>query len=86
MSMRGWSSVGLHIVDEADQCWTVEEAAKLLGPPELTPWQVRQLVIMWQIKPVGLRPRDGAEKRGRQPRVYRALDLIKAYDALSKAA
>lgn len=86
MSKRGWTSTDLRVVTEDDRLWTVEEAAQLLGPPMLAPWQVRQLVVMWQIKPVGVRSRSGEEKRGRQPRVYRAIDLIKAYDALSKAA
>lgn len=86
MSKRGWSSASLTIVAEDERLWTVEEAAQLLGPPVLAPWQVRQLVAMWQIKPIGVRTRSGAERRGRQPRVYRALDLIRAYDAISKAA
>lgn len=86
MSKRGWTSAELRVVTDDDRLWTVEEAAQLLGPPVLAPWQVRQLVTMWQIKPVGVRSRTGTEKRGRQPRVYRAIDLIRAYDALSKAA
>jgi hypothetical protein len=86
VSSKGWTATELLVVDQDERLWTVGEAAQLLGPPVLDPVQVRQLVVMWQIKPVGVRSRTGAEKRGRQPRVYRAIDLIRAYDALSKAA
>lgn len=86
MTRRGWSSIGLCVMDEADQHWTVAEASKLLGPPQLTDAQVRFLITAMQIQPTGTRMKDGHDKRGRRPRVYRAIDLIKAYDVLSKAA
>lgn len=87
MTKRGWSSAGLCVVvDEVDQHWTVAEAAKLLGPPQLTDAQVRFLIAAMQIQATGTRAKDGNDKRGRRPRVYRALDLIKAYDVLSKVA
>lgn len=83
---RGWSSAELTLVGADERLWTVAEAARLLGPPVLDVAQVRQLVVMMQIKAVGTRAKEGPEKRGRQPRVYRAVDLIRAYDVLSKAA
>lgn len=86
MSSKGWTATELRVIAQDERLWTVDEAAQLLGPPVLEPGQVRHLVTMWQIKPVGVRSRTGVEKRGRQPRVYRAIDLIRAYDALSKAA
>lgn len=80
--MRGWTSVGLEAVAPDEKLWTVNEAAQLLGPPVIT-----TEVLEWLgIEPVGTRCQDGPEKRGRRPRVYRAIDLIKAYDMRSHAA
>lgn len=86
MTKRGWTSAGLRLVGDDERLWTVEEAARLLGPPVLKEHQVRQLITMMGIAPVGTRRPSREDKRGRQPRVYRAIDLIKAYDMLSKAA
>jgi chromatin segregation and condensation protein Rec8/ScpA/Scc1 (kleisin family) len=83
MTKKGWSSAGLELVGEDDRLWTVDEAARFLEErPEDLRWLIRRL----NIPPVGTRRPDRADKRGRQPRVYRAIDFIKAYDALSKAA
>lgn len=79
---RGWSSI-LMVVDEYDRLWTVAEAAQLLNEPED---DVRWLIRRLGIPAVGLRKQAGPEKRGRQPRAYRAIDIIKAFDVLSKAA
>jgi hypothetical protein len=86
MGQRGWTAQGLTLVGEDERLWTVEEAARLLGPPCLSTIQVRQLISMWQLEPVGTRRPDRDELRGRRPRVYRAIDFIKAYDTLSRAA
>ena len=75
----------LAYVDEIQDVrfWTVAEAARLL---ERDVNEVRVMIVAMNISPVGTRPQDGPERRGRRPRVYRALDLIKAYDVLAKAA
>jgi hypothetical protein len=86
MTRRGWTTAGLTLVEADDRLWTIGEAARLLGPPVLKEYQVRQLVVMMQLKPVGTRRPDRVDKRGRQPRVYRAIDFIRAYDVLAKAA
>lgn len=86
MGQRGWTAEGLTLVGEDERLWTVEEASRLLGPPSLSAAQVRQLIAMRQLAPVGTRRPDRVEPRGRLPRVYRAIDLIKAYDILSRAA
>jgi hypothetical protein len=86
VTRRGWTSAGLELVGDDERLWTVEEAARLLGPPVLKEHQVRHLIVFMQLKPVGTRRPDREDKRGRQPRVYRAIDFIRAYDALSKAA
>lgn len=86
MGQRGWTAQGLTLVGEDERLWTVEEAARLLGPPSLSAVQVRQLIAMRDLQPVGTRRPTRAETRGRLPRVYRAIDFIKAYDALSKVA
>lgn len=61
--------------------WTAAEAALLLGPPELTVAQVRQLIRLCSIRPAGRR-KAGPRALGRHPAVYAAVELIKAYDAL----
>jgi len=83
VSKRGWTAAGLSLVGEDERLWTVDEASRFLGeqPSDLR-WMIRRLEIV----PVGTRRPDRADKRGRQPRVYRAIDLIKAYDVFSKAA
>jgi hypothetical protein len=83
MTTRGWVSVGLTIVEPDERLWTVAQAASLLGErPADVRWVIRRL----SIAPVGAQRKDGPERRGRQPRVYRAIDLIQAYDGFSKAA
>ena len=80
---RGWTTTGLAIVDQDEHLWTVTEAAPRLDRrPDNVRWLIREL----EIAPVGMQKQTGADKRGRQPRVYRAIDLIRAYDGLSKAA
>lgn len=83
---RGWTCNGLALVEEDERLWTVQQAAQFLGPPALAPWEVRRIILWLNIQPVGTYRKDGPEKRGRRPRVYRAIDLIKAYDTLSRAA
>jgi hypothetical protein len=82
MTMRGWSTV-LTVVDEHERLWTVAEAAKFLDEPED---DVRWIIRRLKIEAVGVQKQTGPEKRGRQPRAYRAIDLIRAFDVLSKAA
>lgn len=81
---RGWSSAGLATVADDETLWTVADAAGLLGPPQLTQAQVRQLIRMIQIEPVGKRRVTARGVPGRHARVYPAEALIKAYDALSR--
>jgi hypothetical protein len=86
MTERGWTTAGLVQVKADERLWTVAQASQLLGPPVLQQWEVRRIIRWMNIQPVGTCKQDGPEKRGRQPRVYRAIDLIRAYDVLSKAA
>jgi hypothetical protein len=76
---RGWSDAGLSTMGDDPALWTVADAAALLGPPELSTAQVRQLVQLAHILPVG---RRRAARTGRYARVYRATDLIQAYESL----
>jgi hypothetical protein len=71
------------VVDEVDRLWTVAEAARFLDETEE---DVRWIIRRLGIEAVGVQKQTGPEKRGRQPRAYRAIDLIKAFDVLSKAA
>jgi hypothetical protein len=80
---RGWTTVDLVTVDEDERLWTVTQAAQLLGKD---PGSVRWLIKELNIPPVGMQRQSGSERRGRQPRVYRAIDFIRAYDNLSRAA
>ena len=84
MTARGWSSAGLRTVGDDDALWTVADAATLLGPPHLNEVQVRQLITMLSIEPVGKRRVTPSGTPGRHARVYQAEALIKAYDALSR--
>lgn len=84
VSDRGWSSVGLRTVGDDETLWTVADAAGLLGPPQLTRVQVRQLIRMVDLKPVGKRRVTPVGRSGRHARVYPAEALIRAYDALSR--
>jgi len=85
VAARGWSSDGLKTVGDDEQLWTVADAAKLLGPPQPSQLQVRQLIKMLDIQPSGKRRVTPAGRPGRHARVYDAQALIKAYDALSRA-
>lgn len=76
---RGWSSDDLELVGDDPLLWTTDDAARLLGPPEITAAQVRELIRVSSIQPTGKRR---ATTRGRHVRVYRALDLIKAHEML----
>lgn len=79
---RGWSSVGLPVIEgDYDIYWSTAEAAYLLGPPSLTEAQVRQLVHLVSLEPVGKRWVKGHGTR--HVRVYRAADLIRIYDAIA---
>jgi hypothetical protein len=78
---RGWSSAGLRAVGDDPHLWTAQEASAILGPPALTPTQVRALIRCAGLEPAG--KRSGASQgAGRAARVYRAADLIKLYDAV----
>lgn len=81
---RGWTSKELKAVGDDDTLWTAAEAAVLLGPPDLNVAEVRRLVSLFGIEPVGKRRTAGQGQPGRAARVYRASDLIEAYDKLSK--
>lgn len=82
MSGRGWTSRDLPVVGDDPKYWTADDAARLLGPPQLTTVQVRQLVRMVSIKPIGKRRTSRHGTSGRYARVYRAVDLIRAFDAV----
>lgn len=83
---RGWSSDGLPVVGDNPALWTVSDASRLLGPPHLSPAQVRELVkLFWMkydLKPVGTRRVTARGRGGRHARVYKADSLIRAYDDL----
>lgn len=80
---KGWTSVGLPAVGDDETLWTVAEAALLLGPPVLPVTRVRQLVALAGLSPVGRRKVSLPRAPGRYARVYRAVDLIEAYDRLA---
>lgn len=78
---RGYATKSLSVVAVDDErYWTVSDAAKLLGPPELSEAQVRQLVNLCSLSPAGKRP--GGSRR-RHVRVYKAEELIRAYAAIA---
>lgn len=81
---RGWSSKELKAVGDDETLWTAAEAAVLLGPPDLNVTEVRRLVALFGIEPVGKRRTGKHHQPGRHARVYRASDLIEAYDKISK--
>lgn len=83
MTARGWSSGGLKTIGDDDTLWTVAEAAVLLGPPRLSVTQVRRMTRRRKMQPVGKRRTSSPGKAGRYARVYRAKDLIEAYDSLA---
>ena len=79
---RGWQAQNLPTVGDDPALWTAADAARLLGPPVLTTDQVRQLVRMVGLTPVGKRRTGLPRTGGRHARVYRAEALIRAYEAL----
>jgi hypothetical protein len=80
-SLRGYKTTGLPVVAVDDpRFWTVADAARLLGPPDLTEAQVRQLVHLAGLEPKGKRP--GGSRR-RHVRVYDAAELSTVYAALA---
>lgn len=79
MTNRGWTDAGLPTVGDDPKLWTVSDASGLLGPPQLTAAQVRSLVQLARLTPVG---RRRVARTGRHARVYRAAELIQAYDTL----
>lgn len=82
---RGWSSAGLPAVGDDPSLWTAADAARLLGPPELTTVQVRQLTRLFDIRPIGKRRVTTHGRSGRHARVYPAAALIRAFDTLYRA-
>lgn len=78
----GWSSADLPTLGDDPRYWTAMDAARLLGPPELTVSQVRQLLKLTGIQPAGKRRVTRHGTSGRHARVYPALALIRAFDAL----
>jgi hypothetical protein len=81
---RGWSSDGLKTVGDDPELWTVSDASKLHGPPDLSVREVRNLVKILNMEPVGKRRVTADGHSGRHARVYRASEFIKAYDAIQK--
>lgn len=84
MTGRGWSSAGLRVVGDDENLWTVADAARLLGPPVLTEAQVRQLIRLIGIQPMGKRNTSQPGRSARHARVYHSLDLIRAFDAIHR--
>lgn len=79
---RGWKAQDLPVVGYDPELWTAADAARLLGPPALTTDQVRQLVRMLGMPPVGKRKTGTGNTGGRHARVYPAEALIRAFEAL----
>jgi hypothetical protein len=78
---RGYATRNLPVIgDDDEDFWSVSDAARLLGPPELTEAQVRQLVQLTGMIPAG-KKRGGSRRR--HVRVYQARQLIKAYAAIA---
>lgn len=82
MAKHGWSSSGLRTVGDDGSLWTAADAARLLGPPELTEDQVRALIRMVKLVPMGKRRVSTRGSGGRHARVYHASELIAAFEAL----
>lgn len=86
MTTKGWTSQELKVVTDDQTLWTVTEAARLLGPPELPVVTARYLVQLTGMEPQGKRRTTAYGRAGRYARVYRAQDFIEAYEALSQRA
>jgi hypothetical protein len=82
VTSKGWSSAGLKTVGDSPDLWTAEQAANLLGPPELNPAQVRHLIRCASLRPEGKRRVTANGMAGRHARVYKASELIRLYDAV----
>jgi hypothetical protein len=80
---KGWSSQDLPALGDP-AIWTAGDAARLLGPPVLTQQQVRALIRMASLTPVGKRRVTEYGKPGRYARCYRAADLIRLFDAVEQ--
>lgn len=79
---RGWSSAGLRTISPSDpRYWSIAEAARLLGPPQLDEAAVRQLVKLAGIEPRGKR-QNGPKRR--HVRVYDAVEFIAAFEKLAE--
>jgi hypothetical protein len=74
------------VVGDDPKLWTVSDAANLLGPPQLSAAQVRELVklfgMKYELQPVGKRRVTARGRGGRHARVYKADSLIRAYNDL----
>lgn len=80
-SLRGYRTRDLPVIAADDErYWSVGDASLLLGPPQLTEAQVRQLVNLTGLQPKGKRP--GGSRR-RHVRVYDATELARAYKAIA---
>ena len=77
---RGYATRNLPVVAEGDErYWSVSDASSILGPPDLSEMQVRQLVHLLNMQPIG--KRSGGSRR-RHVRVYDASHLARAYAAI----
>jgi hypothetical protein len=77
---RGYATRNLPVVAEDDErYWSISDASRLLGPPELSEMQVRQLVHLINLRPAAKRP---SGSRRRHVRVYDASHLARAYAAI----
>jgi hypothetical protein len=80
-SKRGYATRELPVIASDDpRYWAVSDAATLLGPPDLSEAQVRQLIHLIGLEPVG--KRSGGSRR-RHVRVYDANHLARAYAAIA---
>jgi len=78
---RGYATSTLPVVPPDDErYWSVSDASRILGPPDLTEAQVRQLVHLFGFQPAG--KRNGGSRR-RHVRVYDAEKLARAYAAIA---
>jgi hypothetical protein len=84
MAARGWSSAGLRSLGDTPEAWTAQEASAILGPPVLSCQQLRALIRAASLEPVGKRKVTRHGVSGRYARCYRALDLIRLYDAMEQ--
>lgn len=77
---HGWTAGHLKLLDEDDpRYWSTAEAARLLGPPQLTEAQVRVLVNILRLEPKGKKPAGSGR---RHVRAYDAVKLIGIYERL----